>query len=408
MTGPVLSAAVVGAGIGGLTAALSLLEVGVRVRVYEQATALTEIGAGLQLSPNCSRVLHYLGLGPALARVGVRPVALERRGWRDGGLLGSYPVNGDPLQFGSPHYPVYRPDLLEVLVSAMPDGVVRLDHRVTEVHQDSESATVVFAGGGSATVDFVIGADGIHSVIRAALFGADAPTFSGTVAYRGLLPAAKVAGLRIPNTSTKWWGPVPEHHLVHYHIRGGSLVNVVGVVPEDWHTESWTARGRVPDLVAAFDSFHPPIPELVGAVEEVYKFAIYDRPPLAEWTGGRGSLLGGVGPAGGREPSDGPVHGPGGRDGDRGRRDTGQVREPLRGRRAARAFGVRPGQAGADGSHAARLARRHVRHLGQQGVGVWVRPLRCLTPVIAARPPGRGCRGPIAARRRRPFCRPGR
>src|SRR3984885_11214934 len=297
MTGPVLSAAIVGAGIGGLTAALSLLEVGVRVRVYEQAAALTEIGAGLQLSPNSSRVLHHLGLGPALARVGVRPVALESRGWRDGGLLGSYPVNGDPLQFGSPHYLVYRPDLLEVLVSTMPDSVVRLDHRVTEVHQDSESATVVFAGGGSATVDFVIGADGIHSVIRAALFGADAPTFSGTVAYRGLLPAAKVAGLRIPNTSTKWWGPVPEHHLVHYHIGGarvggGSLVNVVGVVPEDWHTESWTARGQVSDLVAAFDSFHPPIPELVGAVEEVYKFAIYDRPPLAEWTVGRVSLLG--------------------------------------------------------------------------------------------------------------------
>ncbi|MGH3187530.1 MAG: FAD-dependent monooxygenase [Streptosporangiaceae bacterium] len=302
MNGPALSAAIVGGGIGGLTAALSLLEAGVRVRVYEQAPALTEIGAGLQLSPNCSRVLHHVGLGQALARVGVRPDALESRGWQDGALLGSYPVNGEPLQFGAPHYLVYRPDLLNVLIGAMPDGVVRLGHRVTGVHQDSESATVLFSGGGSATADFVIGADGIHSVIRAALFGADAPTFSGTVAYRGLLPAAKVAGLRIPNTSTKWWGPAPEHHLVHYHIGGGhiggghigggSLVNVVGVVPEDWHTESWTARGQVPDFVAAFADFHPPVPELVGAVEEVYKFAIYDRPPLDEWTAGRVSLLG--------------------------------------------------------------------------------------------------------------------
>jgi salicylate hydroxylase len=291
-SGPALSAAIVGGGIGGLTAALSLLEAGVRVRVYEQAGALTEIGAGLQLSPNCSRVLHRLGLGPALERVGVRPDALESRGWQDGRLLGSYPVNGSPLQFGAPHYLVYRPDLLDVLIKAMPEGVVRLDHRVTELHQDAESATVVFSGGGSATADFVIGADGIHSVIRGALFGTDSPSFSGTVAYRGLLPAAKVAGLRIPNTSTKWWGPVPEHHLVHYHIGGGSLVNVVGVVPEEWHTESWTARGSVSDLVAAFEGFHPPIPELVGAVEEVYKFAIYDRPPLAEWTVGRVSLLG--------------------------------------------------------------------------------------------------------------------
>ena len=292
MTGPALSAAIVGGGIGGLTAALSLLEAGLRVRVYEQAAALTEIGAGLQLSPNCSRVLHHLGLGPELARVGVRPEALESRGWQDGRLLGSYPVNGEPLQFGSPHYLVYRPDLLDVLVSALPDGTVRLGHRVTEVRQDGESATVVFSGGGSATADFVIGADGIHSVIRGALFGSDAPTFSGTVAYRGLLPAAKVAGLGIPNTSTKWWGPVPEHHLVHYHIGGGNLVNVVGVVPEDWLTESWTARGRVSDFAAAFDAFRTPVPELVGAVEEVYKFAIYDRPPLAQWTAGRVSLLG--------------------------------------------------------------------------------------------------------------------
>src|ERR1700691_2370457 len=120
-SGSALSAAIVGGGIGGLAGAPRPLEAGVRGRVYEQAGALTEIGAGLQLSPNFSRVLHHLGLGPALARGGVRPVALESRGWRDGGLLRSYPVNGDPLQFGSPHYLVYRPDLLEVLVSAMPD-----------------------------------------------------------------------------------------------------------------------------------------------------------------------------------------------------------------------------------------------------------------------------------------------
>jgi salicylate hydroxylase len=292
MAGSPLAAIVVGGGIGGLTAALSLLQAGVRVQVFEQAPALTEIGAGVQLSPNCSRVLHHLGLGPALARVAVRPDALESRHWADGRRLGSYSVNGTPLQYGAPHYLVYRPDLLDVLMGAMPEGVVQLGRPVTGLYHDDITAAVEFADGTSAAADLVIGADGIHSVIRSALFGESHPSFSGTVAYRGRIPAAQVAGLRIPNTSTKWWGPVPEHHLVHYHMARHRLVNVVGVVPEQWHIESWTAQGKVSDLAAAFENFHPPVPELVGAVEEVYKFAIYDRAPLAEWTSGRVSLLG--------------------------------------------------------------------------------------------------------------------
>ena len=302
------TAIVVGGGIGGLTAALSLRRAGVRVEVFEQAPALAEIGAGIQLSPNCARVLHHLGLRPALERIAVRPDALESRHWADGRLLGSYSVNGAPLRYGAPHYLVYRPDLLDVLTGALltdalltdagltdagPDGVVQLGRQAAGVYQDDASATVEFADGGSATADLVIGADGIHSVIRSALFGDSLPSFSGTVAYRGRVPAATVAGLRIPNTSTKWWGPVPEHHLVHYPMGGRDrLVNVVGVVPEQWHTESWTAKGEVSDLAAAFCDFHPPVPELVGALDEVYKFAIYDRAPLAEWTSGRVTLLG--------------------------------------------------------------------------------------------------------------------
>jgi salicylate hydroxylase len=292
MAGSSLAAIVAGGGIGGLTAALCLRQAGVQVDVFEQAPALAQIGAGIQLSPNSARVLHHLGLGPALERIVVRPDALESRHWADGRLLGSYSVNGTPPRYGAPHYLVYRPDLLDVLMGAMPGGVVHPGRRATGLHQDDASATVGFADGGSATADLVIGADGIHSVIRSALFGDSLPSFSGTVAYRGRVPAAKVAGLRIPNTSTKWWGPVPEHHLVHYHMAGHRLVNVVGIVPEQWHTESWAAKGKVADLAAAFSDFHPPVPELAGAVDEVYKFAIYDRPPLAEWTSGRVSLLG--------------------------------------------------------------------------------------------------------------------
>jgi salicylate hydroxylase len=285
-------AIVLGGGIGGLTAALSLIDAGHQVRVFEQAAAVTAVGAGLQLSPNAARVLHNLGLGSALRETAVLPVALESRHWQDGRLLGNYEINGSPAPYGAPHYLIYRPDLLAALAAALPGGVMSLGCRAIAVSQDDASATVSFADGGEASGDFIVGADGIHSVVRSALFGPDKPVFSGTVAYRGLLPAAKVRHLQIPNTSTKWWGPVPDHHLVHYHIAGGDLVNVVGIVPEEWHTESWTARGAVPDFAAAFAGFHRPVPELIDAVEETYKFAIYDRPPLPEWTSGRISLLG--------------------------------------------------------------------------------------------------------------------
>jgi salicylate hydroxylase len=292
MAGPPLTAIVVGGGIGGLTAALSLLRAGLQVQVYEQAAELAEVGAGLQLSPNATRVLQHLGLGPALSRTAVLPEALESRHWQDGRLLGSYRVNGSPPQYGAPHYLVYRPHLLDVLVSALPADTIRLGWQAAGLVQDPGCATVEFTGGRRATADLVVAADGIHSALRAVLFGADQPVFSGTVAYRGLLPADRVRHLRIPNTSTKWWGPRPEHHLVHYHLAHGDLVNVVGVVPEDWRMESWVAEGTTADLAAAFRDFHAPVPELTAAAERVYKFAIFDRPPLPEWTAGRVTLLG--------------------------------------------------------------------------------------------------------------------
>lgn len=287
-----VKAVVLGGGIGGLTAALSLLAVGVEVQVFEQAPSFSEIGAGIQASPNSARVLVHLGLAGSFDAVGVRPDRLESRHWEDGRLLGTHEVNGDPPPYGAPHYLMYRADLLRTLVDALPEGVISLGRRAVSLEHDGDAAKVAFADGGEASADVVIAADGIHSVVRSLLFGPDLPSFSGTVAYRGLVPAHKVANLGIPNTSTKWWGPTPEHHLVHYHIAGGRLVNVVGVVPEEWETESWTTKGDVSDFTRAFAEFHSPVPELVGAVEEVYKFAIHDRPPLRSWTVGRVSLLG--------------------------------------------------------------------------------------------------------------------
>ena len=291
--GSQLSAIVLGGGIGGVTAALSLLEVGVSVKMFEQATSFPDTGAGIQVSPNAARVLHRLGLGPALDEVGVRPVRLESRHFEDGRLLGEHEVNGDPPRYGAAHYLLYRADLLRTLIEALPAGTLEFSKRATGFDQDPDSVTVSFEDGSDVRADFVIAADGIHSLARSVMFGPDQPRFSGTVAYRGLVPAPRVVDLEIPNTSTKWWGPTPEHHLVHYRIAAGRLVNVVGIVPEeDWRTESWTTRGEVSDFAAAFSEFHAPIPELVGSLEEVYKFAIYERSPLETWTVGRLTLLG--------------------------------------------------------------------------------------------------------------------
>lgn len=282
-----------GGGIGGLCAAIGLRQVDVDVEVFEQANDLSEIGAGIQISPNAARVLHHLGLKDRLEKVAVLPTSLDSRDWESGQLLGTYEVNCEPLPFGAPHYLVHRADLQRVLLDALFPDALRFGQRCTGVRAQSDQVRVEFADGSSTTADMAVGADGIHSAVRQALFGQDRPAFSGAVAYRSVVPSEQVEYLDLPNTSTKWWGPVKEHHLVHYHIADGRLINVVGVVPEnDWQLESWTAEGDPSDFAAAFANFHAPIPELVGAVTAVNKFAIFDRPPLEQWTVGRVTLLG--------------------------------------------------------------------------------------------------------------------
>lgn len=288
-----LHAVIVGGGIGGLATALALRHSGLDVTVLEQADEFREVGAGLQVSPNSTKVLEYLGLGDQLAQTGVRPDRLESRHWQTGELLGEHELNGAHPRYGAPHYVMYRVDILDALLTALPKDVLHLGSRCVGVHQDRNGVRVDLANGSSVTGDLVIGADGIHSVLRESLLGTVAPTFSGTVAYRGLVPAERVAHLRLANTSTKWWGPTPEHHLVHYYVAAGKLVNFIAVVPEtDWVQESWTAKGDVTDLRAQFDSYHSPIPELVASVDEVFKWALHDRPPLPNWSRGRLTLLG--------------------------------------------------------------------------------------------------------------------
>ncbi len=289
--------AVVGGGIGGLTAALSLAAAGfAEVDVYERSEALGEVGAGIQISPNGSRVLHRLGLAGALAAVAVRPATVDMRRWEDWSLLSRGEL-GDAVEaeFGFPYYHVHRAELHRLIAAAMPPERLHLGRRLAGLEPTSDATTLHFADGSSASADVVIGADGIHSVVRAALLGPEAPRFSGSSAWRGLVPAERVADLDLPVASSVVMGP--GQHFVHYFVSAGRYVNFVGVAPtETWTLESWTAPGRVEDALADYAGWNPVVRRLIAEVAEtgqpIYRWALYDRDPFDRWGEAGVTLLG--------------------------------------------------------------------------------------------------------------------
>jgi len=283
---------VIGAGIGGLAATLTLRRAGLEVSVFEQAPQLREIGAGIQISPNATRILYRLGLADALHRVAVRPLAIEIHRWDDGRLLTRQRL-ADVCEenFGAPYYHLHRPDLLEVLGAALPDGVLHLDHRCVGIAQRASKVEVKFHNGVAADADLVVGADGIHSTIRGLILGPESPRFSGHVAYRGLVPAARLAHLGLEVNASMWWGP--DHHFVHYFVgEGARYVNWVAIGRGEWRIESWTTRGEIADALQEFAGWHPQVGAIISAAEFTNRWALYDRDPLPNWTVGRVTLLG--------------------------------------------------------------------------------------------------------------------
>ena len=284
--------AIIGGGIGGLAAAAWLSRAGFDAQVYEQASALSEVGAGINIGPNAVRLLHRLGLGEGLARVGVKPMTFDQRRWDDGRVLLSAPL-GEPVEtkFGAPYYTFHRADLHRALTSAVPAERVHLGHRFMGFTDHGDRVEVRFENGVSISAAALIGADGIHSVVRHALFGPEAPRFTGCVAYRGLVPSDRLRHLRLERTNQIWMGP--NAHFVHYFVAAGRLVNFVAVTEADsWLGESWVDRGEVSDALAAFAGWHDQVLSIIGAVDETYKWALFDRTPLQRWSVGRVTLLG--------------------------------------------------------------------------------------------------------------------
>jgi 2-polyprenyl-6-methoxyphenol hydroxylase-like FAD-dependent oxidoreductase len=286
--------AVIGAGLGGLATAAFLVRAGIEdVEVHEQATELGEIGAGIQVPPNAVRLLRRLGVADRLDDAGVRlETGWELRRWRDGRVLFTQQL-GDLAEqrFGAPYYVAHRAGLLAALHGVLPDGTVRLGRRCTGVEQVGDQVRVTFEGGDAVTADAVVGADGIHSVVRGAVASPGAPTFSGTAAYRCLLPAGEVPPMALEPGFKVWFGP--GRHLVHYPISGGREVNVVAIVPAGtWRTESWIAEGDVAGLLAQFEGWAPDVGALLSRAPRAWLYALYDREPLTRMAAGRIALLG--------------------------------------------------------------------------------------------------------------------
>ncbi len=287
-----LSVAVIGGGIGGLTAALHLLRAGFDVQIYEQSRQMTEAGAGLVMSPNATRLLIKLGLGDELAKAAVRPAGFHQRRWQDGRTLAfSRTAHEMETRYGSPHYVFHRGDMHQILVQAMPPERIHLAHRCTGAADRGSHVEATFANGTAIKADVLIGADGVHSIIRGLLLGAERPRFTGCVAYRGLIPIERVAHLGLDTASNNWMGP--GRHFVHYPVSAGRMLNFVGLLEQDsWIEESWNEPGSLSDLAEAYAGFHAQVRGIIGAADQTFKWALLDRDPLPRWSFGRITLLG--------------------------------------------------------------------------------------------------------------------
>lgn len=288
---------IVGAGIGGLTAAASLLKRGHRVRVYEQATELGEVGAGVQLSANATKVMRDIGLESAIEQIAVQPKAFEFRRYDSGELLHRLPLaESHRQQHGAPYFHVYRPDLHRLLVDAvrkLDPAAIELNARARSIVESDRSVRVEFEHGKSVEGELLVGADGIKSVIRKHMLDDDKPLFTGQVCWRLAIPIERIpAELRPDVVSTVWCGP--HNHAVMYYINDGSLLNFGGCLEGPWEEESWIARRPWSELDRDYSGWHPMVRAVIDAADknECYRWALNSRKPVSTWTTERIALIG--------------------------------------------------------------------------------------------------------------------
>ncbi|GIH22791.1 salicylate hydroxylase [Acrocarpospora phusangensis] len=285
--------AILGGGIGGLATAAFLHRAGLPCTVYEQASELKELGAGLVVAPNAARLLRRLGVLDVFLRRAVElEVGWEFRRWEDGTILSAENLTTECVRlYGEQTYTAHRADLLDVIKSAVPDGTVRLGRRAVELRHDGDRPVLLFEDGERVEPDVLIGADGVHSVVRRSLAGSAPARVSGLSAFRALVPAERAPSFARRPAQTLWIGP--DHHLVHYPISAGAFVNLVAVAPAgEYSVESWTATATVEELLTEFDGWDPRLRALIRAAGVPGRWALLDRLPLRQWSRGTVTLLG--------------------------------------------------------------------------------------------------------------------
>jgi salicylate hydroxylase len=289
--------ALVGGGIGGLTAAACLLRDGHRGRIYEQARHVGEIGAAVQMSANAVKVLYHLGLKDRLEAQAVKPTAFEFRRFDSGELLHEIKLGEDHAQrHGHPYYQIHRVDLHAALlkvVEQLDPQALQLGYRAIEVLEDEHSASIVFDDGRQVRANLVVGSDGIKSVVRKHVVDAEPPVFTGQVAWRLAIPIERIAPeLRPPVVSSIWCGP--QNHAVMYYMRAGQVLNFVGCVERPWEEESWTSRQPWEELDQDYAGWHPMVRAAIDNVDrdQCFRWALNNRKPVMNWCTDRVALLG--------------------------------------------------------------------------------------------------------------------
>ena len=295
MSTTTLDIAIVGGGIGGLAAAVLLSQNGHRVRVYEQATRFARVGAGIQMTPNAMKVLRRIGVETALRKIAFQsPLGISRE-WDSGVVTNELKIGAEiEARYGAPYLFMHRADLHAAIYAAVPAGIVTLGRKLAALDVGAQHTSLLFEDGGRVTADVVIGADGVHSLIRETMLGPEQPRFTGSVAYRTTFPAALMGDTRITPVRTKWWGP-DRHMVVYYVTAKQDEVYFVTSQPEDagWVTpESWSAKGDLNVLREAYAGFHPEVQAVLRACPDVHKWALLERDPLPRWTEGPVALLG--------------------------------------------------------------------------------------------------------------------
>lgn len=286
---------IAGAGIGGLTVALALLQRGIDVDVYEQAPELREVGAGIQIAANGMRVLFALGLEERLKPHVCEAAAKEVRIWNTGVTRKLFDLGEDSIRrFGAPYWMVHRGDLHRVLLDAVCElkaDAVHVNARCTGFRQTTGSVELLLRNGHAVVGDVLIGADGVHSQLRTQMFNSTTAQFTGLMAWRGLARMDKLCDeLRRP-VGTNWIGP--GGHVITYPLRANTLLNFVGFVENvEWTSESWTESGTKEECAADFAGWHPLVKEVIEHIDIPFRWALVSREPLKQWTQGLVTLLG--------------------------------------------------------------------------------------------------------------------